>query len=80
MQEDEEYYKEQEDSSAAMFGIGAIETDRNFQIRVFNAENKVIGVFYPILDTLPNAINTYKQVFEKYSREKTITLEAIKKI
>jgi hypothetical protein len=80
MEEDKEYFEEIKSGGEAMFGIGAVESNRKFQIKVINSENKTIGIFFPILDTLPNAINTYKQVFEKYSREKTITLEAIEKI
>jgi hypothetical protein len=78
-QENEEYYKEM-DEMPKWDDLGAIESNRKFQIKVINAENKTIGVFFPILDTLKNAIETYKQVFEKYSREKQITLEAIEKI
>lgn len=79
-EEDKAYFEELEKGGAAMFGLGAIESNRRFQIRCFDAEDKLQRVFLPISDNLKYAMDTYKQVLELYDQYKIIQLEAIEKI
>ena len=78
--EDKAYFEELEKGGAAMFGIGAVESNRKYIIRCFDSEDKEKRVFFPIVDNISNAISTYKVVLEKYPEYKIISLEAIKKI
>jgi hypothetical protein len=79
-EEDKAYFEELERGGAAMFGIGAVESNRKYMVRCFDSEDKVKRVFFPIVDNISNAISTYKQVLEKYPEFKIISLEAIEKI
>ena len=78
MEEDKKYFEELKAGGSAMFGL-SIDNKKKYQIRVFDQDNKPVKVFFPIVDTLANAISTYKQVLEMYDQYPNITLEALDK-